>query len=546
MLLSGCSVDPDSARREKDIIYKVGAFEATRYEVDQDFLNFKAGHSGTNDHLMDSWMNALRTKAYFLADAYAKRYDTLSVLQKKLDFAIKYKIAQEGGYLWNRNVAPKLKVSNAEVEDAYRKRADLYHIDLLFFSDERILRDAGKRFSVDSPKMFYELVKEYRGHAGVEFASVSMVYPFTQLASVKDIINQKNIGSVLGPIAEPEGSYFILLTGKQKRDLPSIETDRQHIEQDLIFLKRKMAIHAKQDSIFRTSSVVFRDDNIERLARQLTNKVTSAPDTDTLTLMRYHLNDAEVRFRAKDYQEFIKYSPILVGDFSQQQQIRDNLKDQLIRAYLHEEAKRLGVLADETLLLEKRHYYHALLEQYYYVEEFERNIQISPEELVDYYNKNPKDFPADQIAWVSFIEFANEHAAYNGISYFQSVLSRGNTPSLSDTATVHGVIHIKAPAQINGTTSEWGEQNRKQFIDGKVNIVYGPIKHNNRVYLYYISRKETENVKEFSTVKEKIRARLKRVRVEELKTNKISALKKQFNEDDKGLKAYCEGKKVAH
>lgn len=536
-----CDRNADGTDLANEIIYKVGAFEATRYEVEQDFTNFTNANHRVNDRTFESWMTAMRTKAYFLADAYARRYDTLSVIQKKLDFAVKYKIAQEGGYLWKRNVVPKLNVSDAEVAEAYKKRENVYYADLLFFSDERILGDLGKRFSRDASPTFDELLKAFRGRSGVEFASLPLIYPFSQLASVKDKIYEMKVGSVLGPVSMPEGSYVIHLTRKQKRDFLPIEADRKSIEEDLMSLKRNLAIVFKQDSIYRISNVMFNDNNIERLTHWLKNKRTSSPEIDTLVLMTYRFNNSIHRFLVKDYDEFIKYSPMLVGDFSAPQQIRDNLKDQLIRTYLHEEARRLGILTDKAFLLEKQHYYHALLEQHYYAEEIERKIRISEQDLVDFYNKNQRAFPAEQIAWVSFIEFTNEHAAYNGISSFRSSLASGDIPKLSDTTTVQGLLDIRVPERISEGTS-WGEENRKQFLSAQENILYGPIRHNDRVYLYYITKKEKERVQEFSAVRDKVHAQLKLVRMGELKKRKTTELKTQFNEDVDGLKAYCDTK----
>lgn len=542
ILIWSCGNDSEVSGEATDIIYKVGAFGATRYEVDQDFKNFTKANHQVNERLLESWRDVIRTKALFLADAYAKRYDTLSIIQKKLDFALKYKIAQEGGSLWKRNVAPKLTVSNSEVEDTFKKREYVLYADLLFFSDERLLQDLGKRFSGDATK-FHELVKEFRGRAGVEFASLPLVYPFTQLASVNDEIYQMKVGDVLGPVSEPEGAYLILLTRKHKREPIPLKSDRQSIEQDLLSLKRKLAIDSKQDSIYRTSKVEFHSHNIEVLAHRLKDKSANSAVKDTSLLMRYHMNGVRYSFRAQDYDEFIKYTPMLVGDVSAYQQIRDNLKDHLIRTYLYEEAKRLGILIDKTFLLEQQQYYHALLEQHYYTEEFDRKIEISEQALIDYYNENQKAFPADQIAWVTFIEFTNEHTAYNGFSYLQSTLANRSTPKLSDTTAVEGLVNIQGPERIDGTNMTWGEQNRKQFIDAQVNVPFGPIRHNNRVFLYYISKREIENVKEFSVVKERIRAKLKHVRMEALKAKKLDELKLKFNEDTEGLKAYCEARK---
>jgi hypothetical protein len=542
ILLWRCGLDSGESEPAQDIIYKVGSFKASRYEVDHDFANFRKSYTRISDRLIESWMDEMRTKAYFLADAYAKRYDTLSVIQKKLDFAFKYKIAEEGGYLWKRNVAPKLEVSDSEVEDAYRKREDLYYMELVFFSDDRLLREISKRFSTGAPP-FRELVKELRGRPGVEFASSPLIYPFAQLASVKEEIYQMKVGDVLGPVSEPEGSYIIQLTSKQKRNLLPIEEDQQFIEQDLVSLKRKLAIDSKQDSIYRTSKAVFDDHNIERLAQRLKNKTATSAEMDTAVLMTYHLGNSKHHFLAKHYHEFIRYMPILVGDFAEPQQIRNNLKDHLIRTYLYEEAGQMGILVDKTFLLERQHYFNALLEQHYYTKEFEQKVGISEQELIDYYKENQSSFPAEQIAWVSFMEFANEEVAYDGISYFQSVLARGDTPKRSDAKDVQGLLDIKEPELINGANTTWGEENRKQFMDAKVNILSGPIRHNDRVYLYYVSKKGVENVKDFSTVRKKIYSRLKHARIEELKIKKSSDLKTQFKEDAEGLKAYCEARK---
>jgi hypothetical protein len=530
MLLAGLFNCQSSGVKEVDeeIMVRVGKFNATHYEIDQAFNNLTRSNARVNRKGLDSWRNDLLSRGFLLADAYAKGYDTLKEIKIKLDYAFKYKIAQEDGYLWQRNVAPQLAINDSEIYEAYAKRTSIYHLDFLLFPDEKMFSDVCRQTMLRSSADFQRLVIASRGKSEVQFASQQMLYPFSNFPSIKDNIYKMNLGEVVGPVWLPEGLYVIHLRHKQNREMVSIVDDKENINYDLMMLKRRQAICYKQDSIFAKARIAFKKENIKAMALDFKNRLTGTQDNaDTAILMTYYFRDSLHRFTVKDYRNFIRYMPILVGDYAALSQIHDNLKDHAIREYLYEEAENCRLLTDKKFLLDKKMYLEALMEQYY-VRELGSEIRISDDDLMDHYNKNLHSYRSEPLSWVTFLEFVDENAASNCADQVQAILTAGKLPDISNTNAINTLLEISKPELINKVNTSWTYEMKESFWKAPEKIIFGPIRHNDRVYLYYVNERRSGGEKDFSVVKGQIYDQLKSILVDELKRKRLAELRAKY------------------
>ncbi len=107
--------------RTDDILLQIGSFKLT--PADYKYIRNSAPYKAlTNEQLQDKLIEEGRILAY----ALAHKYDTISLLNRQLDYAMRYYASSVDGYVWNKSVKPKLQVSADEVRNEYIRRSNEY------------------------------------------------------------------------------------------------------------------------------------------------------------------------------------------------------------------------------------------------------------------------------------------------------------------------------------------------------------------------------------------------------------------------------------
>jgi hypothetical protein len=104
-----------------DVLLQIGPYKLTpsEYEFVRNSVPYK---TLTSEQLQEKLIEEGRILAY----ALDHHYDTISLLNRQLDYAMHYYASSVNGYVWNKTVKPLLQVSPGDIRNEYKKRSDEY------------------------------------------------------------------------------------------------------------------------------------------------------------------------------------------------------------------------------------------------------------------------------------------------------------------------------------------------------------------------------------------------------------------------------------
>ena len=80
-----CVSKKDKLSIDDEIVLKTGSVEITRYEYEK---NKKKEVENQTFKSPEEWLKNYIANSYFLADAYKKKYDTISAISKRVNYAL--------------------------------------------------------------------------------------------------------------------------------------------------------------------------------------------------------------------------------------------------------------------------------------------------------------------------------------------------------------------------------------------------------------------------------------------------------------------------
>ena len=109
LALSQLGCQPKKAKNEvsNEIVLKTGPVEITKYEFEK---NKEREYQPGNGLNYTDWVNGFIDETYMLADADSKKYDTMSIINRQLNYVAQAMMSQVGGYLWERTVTPMFRL----------------------------------------------------------------------------------------------------------------------------------------------------------------------------------------------------------------------------------------------------------------------------------------------------------------------------------------------------------------------------------------------------------------------------------------------------
>ncbi|GGH15514.1 peptidyl-prolyl cis-trans isomerase [Sphingobacterium alkalisoli] len=373
IFLISCNDDTSPKEGENTILH-VGAFSLSQDE----YLYLKEKQKRNN--LDSNQLQAqIRDEAYILAFAKDNRFDTIPELNKRLDYALKFYVSQVDGYLWNKNIKPKLEITDSLLNTAYRKRDHIYHLDLL-----RLPKTSASKEDKYNKSGFDDLKKKINKD---QFYQISLSYPFFPYGSFTDQLDNAKSGDIIGPFDTDQGSYMIYIRDVEITSRPPFEEIKNTLHQQLTLTLTNKYIWESQQHIKIQTRPNFHVSAIADLCKQYKDTEREWPNTmDDSLLMEYTLNGHRVQFYGKDFREFIRYQPMFVGSLKHTDDVMNMLETYLINQFLYEEVQKLEPENDKeyTLFvgwLRNRFYLNYFREKYIHPA-----IQVSDQEVVSYYH----------------------------------------------------------------------------------------------------------------------------------------------------------------
>lgn len=342
LFLYSCS-HRSSKKEDHKVVLQVGTYTLLQDEYYYLKEKLKRNHQDSIQLLEE-----IRDQAYLLAFANEHRYDTINELNKRLDYALKFYIAQVDGYLWNKKVKPKLQLTDSLLQTAYKKSAFLYQIDLIKFSDKDT---STLQKSMFNQNQFNNLKKiTSKG----QFHQITLTYPFLPYGVFTTQLDQAKINDIIGPFETDEGVYVMMVKNIVPAPLQPYKDIEQKLRQAITIRMTNKYVYESVKHIQAETKPKFYDQAITDLCRHYDQKEKKwSSKVDSMLLMEYTFHGNTKQFKGKDFKEFIQYQPMFFGSLQNTEDVKKMINTHLISLFLYDEAQKLSPENDSEYLLFK-------------------------------------------------------------------------------------------------------------------------------------------------------------------------------------------------
>lgn len=342
LFLYSCS-HRSSKKEDHKVVLQVGTYTLLQDEYYYLKEKLKRNHQDSIQLLEE-----IRDQAYLLAFANEHRYDTINELNKRLDYALKFYIAQVDGYLWNKKVKPKLQLTDSLLQTAYKKSAFLYQIDLIKFSDKDT---STLQKSMFDQNQFNNLKKiTSKG----QFHQITLTYPFLPYGVFTTQLDQAKINDIIGPFKTDEGVYVMMVKNIVPAPLQPYKDIEQKLRQAITIRMTNKYVYESVKHIQAETKPKFYDQAITDLCRHYDQKEKKwSSKVDSMLLMEYTFHGNTKQFKGKDFKEFIQYQPMFFGSLQNTEDVKKMINTHLISLFLYNEAQKLSPENDSEYLLFK-------------------------------------------------------------------------------------------------------------------------------------------------------------------------------------------------
>jgi hypothetical protein len=527
--MCSCGTKKTTDKVSGEVVLKIGPVEITQYE----FLKNKELFDGTGNankkEAQKKWLTDFIDRAYFLADAYSKHYDTIAAINKIADNAALDHIARVDGYVWKRVEEPKLQISNKVLRDAYKKQSAVYYLDVLFFKNQNALDSVLNGRTVSNKSDFKQVAQRIKNNKTTKSFSNIYVWPFSAFTPVRDKIYTMNPGEVTAPFLTRKGYFMVHLNKKENVKQQPFRKAKEQIETELKSVKTEQIADKNQKNIFEKARIEIIEPEVSRLSEYLQNNKNELPLTLLgHSLMSYNINNQRKVYTVSQYWDYIHHLPLMLHDFSKKEAITATLKDEVIRQYLLRVADSLGILHENKYLLDKKNFRNELILLQYYQKEFRTEDSISEEEIRGYYEQHKAFYTGGKISVVSFLYFKDYASALNNRDMVNRIVSNGKFFEFRDSMVIKGLVSYQPNIKIERDNNELPYELTNEIFSIPEGEVSNPVEYNNKFALFFVTKREGIRVKGFDEVRNEMKAILENEKIEHLKNERIKELKDEY------------------
>lgn len=403
---AGCEPAPANA-----IVLQAGDFVLT-----EDAFQALRGQGAYRDLTDAQLAERLVTEARIMAFALQHRYDTLSQLQRQLDYAVRYQVSSVNGYLWNRTVKPSLRVSPDEIKKAYALRAQEYWLEYSFYTAQDTQTFSGWRS-----------------------------YPFVPLAVYLPALALPETGKSYGPVKTLHGYCIVHVKEKRPARVRAFSEDSAAINGELLLALQEDKIWRSQEQVLQTTHPLFYDAAIDSVAAAFDPSGQTWAGVDMgLVLMEYTWQGKLRRFTLASLQELVQCQPLYMGSLQRAGDVKKLLESFLIGICLYEQAKGLGMEADPVFQLQKQQYLRGIYIQRFRQSYVHPRLSVSDKLVVEAYHRQQSPlrcFDKARVAWYDFADLPSalqaRQSLLDGSLAGQSTGDRTPAPK-ADTISIAG------------------------------------------------------------------------------------------------------------
>lgn len=409
-LLAGIAGGCKPARAD-GLVLQIGTYELGRTEF------ASLSQRVTYNVLTDEQLQArLVEEGRILAYALEHRYDTIDLLNRQLEYALRYYVSSVDGYVWNKKVKPFLQVSTDDIRKAQAMRTQEYQLESIHFPNEGLVKKyciAGQ--PVTTARAFYALQEKIKADPKVNFYRGFRRYPFFPLGVYLPSLAASRVGEVWGPIETLSGYYLVHVADKRAIKPGPGEQEQQAIREELLLGLKEKYIQESQQQVLREMKPQLQAVAIAEIASKADAKEKVWPGVDpNLLLMEYDFAGAHRAYTAADLMEFAQCQPMFTGSLSNPDDVKEMLHAHLVGISLFAQAQQMGMDNDTAYQLLRKRYQQGIFIQHYKQQQIYPKINIGEAELEKYYQAHQKELTCFASAELLMYKYPDRKSAFEG------------------------------------------------------------------------------------------------------------------------------------
>ena len=472
-----------SCKDQKKTVLQIGTYQLTNIEL-KEIISSNSKNARLN-------RNELKQKliedGYILAHALENKYDTISVIKKRQEYALRLYASEVNGFVWNHKVKPLLKVTKKDVTEAYKNGNIVFKLEIMQFPNQNLVNDYLQvNFKSLDLSEFSLLKKQVSGHSDIKIVGYNLSYPYRLFGTSIDLLEISHPDDVLGPIEGLDGYYVVHVLAVNKKSLGSLNEEYSRIEKELIRKLTEKYIWESQKAIYNQANPDIKDNAIQELVSKYAEKEQKWIEVDSsLTLMEYNYHGKRLTYKVRDFFELIKYKPVFYGVLSNVYDVEKILKNYLLEIYLFDVAKDLNIKTDHEFSIFSDLFLKRILINYFKVT-YIPNVGPDDTEKKAYYYKGKDRYKSFETATVSFYKFKEIQSAFAAINQIKWQLNSKSTDHPVLPKNFRGLLSVHDHVRIETADTSYNPVLMKAIGNLKKNQISSPIKVNQDFFVVYM------------------------------------------------------------
>ncbi|MCG6189213.1 peptidylprolyl isomerase [Maribellus maritimus] len=519
-----CKLNVQNDVINDEIVLQIDSFKITKYEFEK---NKKRAIESKTFGNTNVWSEQYINNAYLLTDAYNEKYDTISAINKKVNYAARTMLGQYKGYLWNKIEEPKLIFTKKEIKNIHKKQNKTFELEYFIFPDSDSFYSIFENDIAIKTKADFLKVVEMCKTSTIKHKHIQLLYPFNELEPVKDFIYSLDNEDAAKISLDDNKILVVYLKKKSERKQKDFKREEEAIKLRYTHLKERQIVNNKRDFIYGKADININKKVKDKIFRKIKESSRAEENTSfsTDTILTYNQNNETKALLASDFFDYYYNNP-LTPIITNNATLEETLKQIVLEQYLYFECVNLGITNSKEFLLDKKNYKNSLVLEKYIEDNF-LSEEIHHKELSEYYNNNKNSFTTCRKCSVCILTFKNTNSAISHVFQLDKIATQGGIKNQSDTILMNLDSYQKEVA-IDISDKKYSPEIIEKLFTADLNKRIGPIEFNNKAIVLVKTNEFGKEILPFEIARKKIKKQLVTAKMEKLKTNRLRILKNKY------------------
>ena len=527
LLLFSCNND----NLRNQIVLKIADLEITKYEFEKSRKN--AFTDNKNDigekiklNKQSEWKKQYLAKYTIIAHAYKLGYDTISEIQKQVEFMSNFMIVQQYGYLWKATVSPIVDEFKQVTKVKEQKRKKLFYFDYIICNEINDLLEATNGDTIiENLNEYNKLKNKCHLYESLHSGYISQKWPFISFWKYREYLYKMNNGEVSELMKIDDSYVYVYLDYTE--DIEITDNEKSNLQTELQLGIEQEIDDKKTVEITEYCKPSFNNKNIEELTTFL-EKDKFENYLKNPVLLEYYISDTLKKLDFLSLLEYNSYLPVK-NVVNTNAKLLELINQYYYDDYLKWEAKKIGIFNSDTFLLDRKMFKNGIIYDKYIEDCIINKIQVDSSEILQYYSINKSNYTIPKYIFVNMFTFNNEQAALNNIHKISEYIINNQSDSIFDFTVFNGLCDYKNNLKIDIEENNFSNDFINRLINQQVSkLTDQPLIYQNKAVLIYKIKTEGQCVKKLELVYDEIKQKIDQEKIE-LKTQELlSELKQKY------------------